>query len=67
MAKIYKCDRCGKCYDRNENVKYLNPRNLQQCFALVGIQVVDELENCVCEYDLCDDCMTAFKEFMKEE
>lgn len=65
MAKIYKCDRCGKCYDRN--VKHSNPRNLLECFALVGIQVVDELENCAHEYDLCDDCMTAFKKFIEEE
>lgn len=65
MAKIYKCDRCGKCYDKN--TKYGNPYKVLDCLALVGVQVIDELENCVREYDLCDDCMTAFKKFMGEE
>ena len=65
MSKAYKCDRCGKYYD--ENVKHTNPYKVLDCLHLVGIHIIDELENSAIEYDLCDDCLTAFKKFMKEK
>ena len=53
MADAKRCDRCGRYYD-DENSKdksfKVNGRTVHQ------MALIDDCDNRICEYDLCDQC-----------
>lgn len=60
MSDAYKCDRCGKFYEKNE---FKRSQASIQGGIITGIATmtylgVDEW------FDLCDDCMKEFEKFM---
>ena len=73
MADAKKCDRCGKYYDKNE--RHTNPHQFEDgCVCTAGpieieymakIGIATKWRKIVEEYDLCDDCIDDFKEFMR--
>lgn len=60
MAEAYKCDRCGEFYDKNKKVKSKGRVPGENVTGIVTTRGVKNKR-----FDLCDDCITAFKDFMK--
>ncbi len=60
MAEAYKCDRCGKFYDKNKKVTTKGRISGGIITGIVTTSKGDKDE----WFDLCDDCIIAFKEFM---
>ena len=53
MADAKKCDRCGSYYDdgRSKDKSFkVNGRTVHQ------MALIDDCDNRICEYDLCDQC-----------
>ncbi|MFQ9509500.1 MAG: hypothetical protein ACLRZ7_00815 [Lachnospiraceae bacterium] len=62
MANAMKCDRCGQYYDENKQHKTTG------CILgskITGISLVCGDGSSDTWIDLCDDCITDLKEFMK--
>lgn len=61
MAKVKKCDRCGKIYEKNK----LHKAKRRQPFPkkIVGVSAIDEYLNTDRFFDLCDDCLSEFFEY----
>lgn len=57
----YKCDRCGKVY--NENRRWSGPRLSDREVTGVMTKTADGLNER--KYDLCDNCIGEFFEFIK--
>lgn len=63
---IKKCDRCGKCYEKNEKHRIkLGPVIAND--ALTGVALLDKNGIAGINYDLCDSCITDIKKFLKNE
>lgn len=62
MANAMKCDRCGQYYDENKQHKTIG-RILGS--KITGISLVCDFDSHDKMIDLCDDCITDLKEFMK--
>lgn len=61
MANAMKCDRCGQYYDENKQHKTTGRISGSK---ITGISLVCDLGSDTW-IDLCDDCITDLKEFMK--
>ena len=60
MANVKKCDRCDRYYDTN--TKYIGGAlSLSRISAIKLFTTTDE---CHRHFDLCDDCLTEFYEFI---
>lgn len=59
MAKAYKCDRCGKFYERN----IITHENEKRYLVAKHVKSVDIREHDV-PIDLCGDCQDAFEKFL---
>lgn len=71
MANAKQCDRCGKYY--NKNGRYANPHQFDDtlCTAgpveteyMAGVSINNQLTRRIANFDLCDDCMGDFINFM---
>ena len=64
MAAAKKCDRCGKYYDKNEQYK----TSTGGCKSVLdGVAFTEKNGSVTDAYDLCDDCITLLKEWLKGE
>ena len=62
-VKVYKCDRCGNFYDNNTEIKTKGAVHggYVQGIATFNRTIIDEY------FDLCDDCMKEFFNFMERK
>lgn len=63
MADAKKCDRCGKYYEKNEEHKYTEEMQHKSMIA-ARIQIRSVSGFMLTDYDMCDECLSRFKEFM---
>lgn len=64
MATAKKCDRCGKYYDDNQ--QYPGSHNGYKSI-IDGMSFTMKNGSLEQTYDLCDDCITLLKEWLKGE
>lgn len=62
MASARQCDRCKQFY--KENTKHPSEGSVLRGI-LGGVATIDPHGNYDTCFDLCDDCLTDFKKFMK--
>ena len=64
MAAAKKCDRCGKYYDKNEQY----PCSVNGFKSVTdGMAFTNKNGDAFDEHDLCDDCITLLKKWLKGE
>lgn len=64
MASAKKCDRCGKYYDKNELYK----TSVNGCKTVIdGVAFSVKCDDITDYHDLCDDCITLLKQWLKGE
>lgn len=63
MANAKKCDRCGSYYD--SNTEYKLKCTLGGHAYIAGIGLMTANRNALESFDLCDACLSDFKEFME--
>ena len=65
MAQVFRCDRCGKIFDMNDSTSQERSNGRDKIMGVATF--VEWLDNKVKNnfYDLCDDCLTEFFEFME--
>ena len=64
MANAKKCDRCGKYYDKNKQHPFTGSAMVSVIDGVAFTRQDGGITNC---YDLCDDCITLLKEWLKGE
>lgn len=64
MAEAMKCDRCGKFYEDNTKVE---TEGRIKGGTIGGVATTTKRGEWDRDYDLCDECVEAFKRFMKGE
>lgn len=61
MANVKKCDRCGKVYDRNR--RHVQRRaDKDRIYTGVSLIYLEDATDDI--FDLCDECLDAFGDFM---
>lgn len=63
MANIKKCDRCGKIYEKNKKFNGLSLLTKDPVF-INGIDFSISYYGYTGHMDLCDDCLTAVRDFL---
>lgn len=62
--KVYKCDRCGKTYDKKP---YYYDKSNNTCIVGIGIKTAENRFEEFQSIDLCEDCLKKFIEFMENK
>ena len=62
MASLKQCDRCGRVYNTNNNRHIIKRINLSENYT--GIGLISNCRTYSKKYDLCDDCLSDFYEWL---